>query len=198
MKKILFIIVIALAWRHFYYIPEAPKLGPGIKAQAAPFQETTSEEPFVFDKYTIKPKANFSIEAKILSAERYYLDVESRLSPIDFALGWGPMSDESVLEQIEISQGGRWYKWQSQNLPISKKLVETNSANMHMIPANSQIEADLKRIKIGEIVAIEGMLVNITNGTGWQWKSSMSRTDTGAGACEVVYVTEIRVVTPYE
>ena len=196
MKKIIILIALLIAWRHFYYIPDAPKLGAGVFAGGLPSQESISIKPFSLKGYTLTPRANFNVIAKVISAERYYFDYEAKVSPVDFALGWGPMSDESILEQINVWQEDRWYKWKSNNMPISKEEIILNSSNMHMIPENESIAEDLKRIRNGDLVSISGMLVDVKSGSSWKWKTSTSRSDTGKGACEIVYVKSIEIIDP--
>jgi len=62
---------------------------------------------------------------------------------------------------------------------------------MHIIPANEQVEDELDNILVGEIILLEGQLVSIKADDGWKWKSSLSREDTGGGACEVVWVEKL-------
>jgi hypothetical protein len=42
--------------------------------------------------------------------------------------------------------------------------------------------------KRGEIVHMEGYLVRVDGPDGFQWASSLSRSDTGNGACELFWV----------
>jgi hypothetical protein len=172
-------------------------LGPGIKAQSAPTQTALENaEPFRFDEYVITPLADFSIEAKVLAREDYWLGRESDLSPTDLALGWQKMSDESVLSQIDISQSGRWYRWRVQQFPIPRREIETQSANMHFVPANDAVESVLSRVKQGEVIQARGYLIQVQADDGWSWRSSTSRQDTGNGACELIYVTELEIRQP--
>jgi len=157
-----------------------------------PAQEQTRQKPFEFKGYQITPLADFNMKGRILSYKKYSSDKEADLSPIDLALGWGPMSKNDVLSKINISQRNRWYYWRTDNFPIPRRDIETNSANMHIIPSNTSIEGKLKGVKQGQIVHITGHLVEC-NQDGWQWKSSLSREDTGGGACEVIYVTNLQV-----
>jgi hypothetical protein len=62
---------------------------------------------------------------------------------------------------------------------------------MHMIPANDDIERRLKSVRAGNLVRIRGYLVEVTGKDGFRWKSSLSRSDTGAGACELVWVESL-------
>ena len=54
--------------------------------------------------FELVPRARFSAAVRVLSHERYRHDDFADVSPIDFAVGWGPMSDSAVIEQLEISQ----------------------------------------------------------------------------------------------
>ena len=198
MKKIIFLILMIFAWQHFYYISDAPELGPGIIAGGYPYQDPASISSFRKGDYTYYPRANFQVEAKVLSVSNYYFDQEARISPVDFALGWGKMSDESILEHIDIWQENRWYKWQSDLMPIGKREIINSSANMHMIPDSDAIAKKLKTVRNGDLVSIKGYLVDVNKNTGWKWKTSTTRTDSGAGACDIVYVKSIEIIDPYE
>jgi len=141
--------------------------------------------------YTITPLASFQVEARVLGAKHYSIDREADLAPVDLALGWGPMSQQGVLDALSISQSGRFYYWRTENFPIPRRDIETNSANMHFIPANQDIEKQLKEIDAGDQVKFKGYLVKIDADDGWRWMSSITREDTGGGACELVLVDDI-------
>ncbi|MDX1914858.1 MAG: hypothetical protein SFU55_04670 [Methylophilus sp.] len=134
------------------------------------------------------PLETFEIEARVLASEHYAFDRGADLSPVDLVLGWGPMSDSRVLSQIQISQSQRFYYWHVDAFPIPRRDIETHSANMHMIPASGEIEDQLESVKVGQHVKISGYLVQVNAPNGFHWKSSLTREDTGAGACELVYV----------
>ncbi len=138
------------------------------------------------------PLAGFSVEARVLSREDYRLGREAEYSPIDLALGWGRMSEDAVLSQLDISQGSRWYRYRWKNAPpIPLDEIVRSSANMHMIPADDAVAAALRRIERGQRVRIDGWLVEVNASDGWRWRSSLTREDSGGGACELVYVCSI-------
>jgi hypothetical protein len=194
-KKLLFLLLVALTIWKLYSDPGEVTLGPGVMAKEPPTQiKIDNPTSFEFGKHTITPLAKFRIKAKVLSREDYSFDKESDVSPVDLALGWGRMSDESVIQQIQISQSGRWYRWYTQSLPIPQREIETHSANMHMIPADDMVESDIKRTRKGDIIELEGYLVEVNSDDGRRWKSSLTREDTGANACEVIWVERFGVV----
>lgn len=192
-KVLLFVGVVGYGAYHSWE-SRAVTHGAGEIAPEAPFQRDLGiAETQRIGDYQILPLAKFDIEARVLSTKNYRLGREAELSPIDFTLGWGPMSDESVLNKIDITQSDRFYFWHVDQFPIPREDIETHSANMHMIPADASIERTLKSARVGQVVHIEGYLVEAKADDGWHWKSSLSRNDTGNGACEVVLVKSIFV-----
>ena len=146
-----------------------------------------------FKDATLRPLAKFSMTARVLSRDDYRFDAGADLSPTDLAFGWGRMSDSAVLRGIDISQSARFYYWRTKAFPIPRREIETHSANMHMIPADATVAYQLKRVRAGDVVSLDGMLVEADKANGWRWRSSLTRNDTGDGACELVYVRSLHI-----
>lgn len=172
---------------------------PGVLVAEVPTQGDLQASSFFVDDYELTRKAKFEIRARVLSKEPYYMGRTADLSPIDLALGWGAMSDSAVLDRIDISQSARWYRTKYDlPPPIADQQIISSSSNMHMIPARKSIERSLKKLREGDIVQIQGYLVDVYHLSGWHWRSSMSRTDTGDGACELVYVESLAILSATE
>lgn len=160
----------------------------------SPSQTATSGAPFEFRGYQVKPLAEFAVRARVLSREDYYVGKEADLSPVDLALGWKRMADPAVYETLNISQGGRWYRysWRDQP-PIPVQEIVESSANMHMIAATPVVERALKKARAGAYIRITGKLVEVQHPSGWRWTSSLTRSDSGANSCELVFVESVQV-----
>ncbi|MDE3245593.1 MAG: hypothetical protein KGN80_05860 [Acidobacteriota bacterium] len=166
----------------------------GVLAAEEPFQENLPDGPsWTAKDHRIKALANFHIKARVLSAERYRFDRPAELSPVDFALGWGPMSDSAVLDKLSVSQSDRWFHWSAGTLPLPVDAITSHAANMHMIPATKIVERGLLGVREGQLVTLDGYLVHVDGKDGWKWQSSMTRTDSGDGACEVIWVEKLSV-----
>jgi hypothetical protein len=195
-KQLLIILVAAFAVHH-YWTGRAIDPGPGEIAPHEPVQlDLHGGREFEFKGYRMTALAEFEVEARVLSARRYRSDANAELSPIDLALGWGPMSASENLAAIDISQSGRFYRWSTHDPPIPMELISRHSANMHIIPADASVEAALAGVRTGHLVRLHGELVKAERGDGWRWKSSLTRRDAGGGACEVVFVRRIEVIDP--
>jgi len=193
--RIVFVVFLAFGLWKLWSEREASH-PPGALVHDTPTQASIEPSAHTLSKngYRIEPLERFTLEARVLGAERYRFGREADLSPLDLALGWGPMSDTAVLEKIEISQSNRFYFWHVEAFPIPRREIEVNSANMHMIPADAAVERELSRVRKGSIVRLRGYLVEAVAKDGWRWRSSLTREDTGNGACELVWVERLEVL----
>ena len=166
---------------------------PGVLAEDDPAQTACDPQSWQVGGYKVTALAAFSMKARVLSTERYHFDRESDLVPEDVAFGWGQMSDKRVLDQLDIDQSGRFYHWSCKEFPISRRNIETHSANMHLIPADSTVRRAILSLRPGQVVSLQGFLVRADAPDGWRWISSLTREDTGDGACELVYVQGLAV-----
>lgn len=170
--------------------------GPGVLVAEIPRQERIDRDAFELRKgdYSVRPLATFSLSARVLSRADYSWDAGAALAPVDLALGWGRMSDSAVLDKISISQSGRFYFWRVREFPIPEREIIESSANMHLIPADAAVEREIKRTRDGDIVEFDGYLVEVDGPKGYRWISSLTRSDSGAGACELVWVEHFAIV----
>jgi len=167
---------------------------PGIVAAADPWQREIESAPLVErGEFRLRPRAEFSATVRILRREDYSLGELASLVPTDFAVGWGPMSDSKVLEDVQITQSNRFYYWHTEHWPVDRATIESHSANWHVIPGNPVVRSVLGKLRRGSIVALEGELVDVEGANG-RLATSLVRTDTGAGACEVLLATSAHIV----
>jgi hypothetical protein len=172
----------------------ACQLPPRVAADEPPLQTPApaSLSPFRLRAATLTPLAGFSIDARVLSRRDYRSDREAELSPTDLALGWSRMRDDAVLARLDISQSARWYHYRySGEPPIPQREIDRSAANMHMIPGSDAVADALEDVEPGERIRIDGWLVEASAPDGWRWRSSLTRDDTGGGACELIYVCAI-------
>jgi len=190
--------IIALAVGAYWYSHRPLHYPPGILISDDPGQVPLPESasPINHGAFVLKPLALFSIDARVLHKRNYSYDPGAALVPVDLALGWGPMSNQAVLDRLRISQSMRFY-WFEYKLPppIPQTEIVSHSANIHIIPATPAIASQCKSLRAGSLVHLVGELVEASGPGIPRWRSSLSRTDTGNGACELVYVEEIQELT---
>lgn len=166
---------------------------PGVLVDTEPLQQLIDAAPFAAGDFELMPRASYDITARVLSVEPYKMDGGAKLSPLDFAVGWGPMSDSAVLDHFRITQGARFFTIYPDESAIDLGTALRGSANMHLIPASARIRDSLQKVRRGHVVRLQGFLVNVSGPNGYTWNSSLSRDDTGAGACELFYVESVQM-----
>lgn len=165
----------------------------GVLVERDPLQRPTNALPFMFGEFEITPRATYDIEARVLGVEPYKLDGGAKLSPLDFAVGWGPMSDTAVLDHFRITQGARFFTIYPDEEAIDIQTALLGSANMHLIPSTGSVRDQLEDVRPGNVVRLTGYLVSVAGPNGYTWNTSLTRQDTGAGACELFYVERVEM-----
>jgi hypothetical protein len=167
---------------------------PGVLAPAEPVQSPLTGRPdWRQGKYTFTPRARFSMTARVLGAERYWFDGGAAVSPLDLAVGWGSLSDQRIIDQLGFSQSQRWWRYwpKGRTWPVPAAEISRQGANMHMVPAGKEILKILRSVRRGDLISVDGYLVDVASDGGWRWRTSLSRTDTGGGACEIFWAERL-------
>jgi hypothetical protein len=198
LRRLILILLVVLAVHHGWqqWTLRARHPGPGELAPDDPVQsEASTASPITAGRWQLTPRAHYDIQARVLGREDYRFDPLSDLIPEDLALGWGRMSDEGVLAGLEIGQSARFYSWHTRTdqWPIPREEIVSHSANTHVIPADDTVRAVLARIRVGDVVHLEGELVDGRRDDGMSVRTSLVRTDSGAGACEVFWVESVEI-----
>lgn len=197
LKRILIIAVCLLAANQAWhqYTHRTLNQPDGVLVATEPLQvavEAASARQF--GDFNLTPLADFSLRGRVLLVSRYRLDAESALAPYDLGIGWQRMSDSAVLRGLDLTQTGRFLLWHWRGAPpIPEDEITRSATNIHLIPANAGVAARIAALRPGQIVSLRGQLVEAVTASGWRWRSSLSREDEGAGACELMYLEEVRI-----
>jgi hypothetical protein len=195
MRKGLIALALLIAVLVYFFYPETViTLPAGITAPDQPIQTYVKGiKEWKLGEFNFIALAEYNIKARVLSRNNFSVGKESEVSPFDLALGWGPMSDQAIIDKINISQSNRWYYWNADVLPIPSNEINLNSANVHIIPMNKQIEDKFDKVFKGSLIEMKGYLVKVTTSDSWWWVSSLKREDKGGGSCELFWVEDLEV-----
>jgi hypothetical protein len=192
MKRIVFYGLLALGVWWWWYDP--PARWKGMPAAKDPVQTSANLPPaFAHERFTIMPLARYAITGVVLHRERYRFDAMAKICPLDLGLAWGPMSIAGVINELKITQRGRFllYEYKSGEGPLEPEEINAHASNNHCLPANAAIRRKLLAVKRHELVSLEGYLVEVTGPENMRWRSSLTRDDTDGGACEIFWVTDV-------
>ncbi len=203
-KKIFYILLVAVLAAAVYLGNPPPKHKSAAGLPDPTQIPATGEVTMKVEEYdvNIKYKASYKIKALAVSTKKYSgTSLSDLLAQKDVALAWGTVAENNEKVDFNWSQDGRWYRWhvddasQMSAVGLSESDVNKQSANNHLIPSTPELKKEIAKIRRGDIVEITGYLINLKGenpeGETFDWNSSLSRTDSGDGACELIYVTGV-------
>lgn len=178
-----------------------------VEIAGQPVQKATSKEQRVWREFThSEVDASFqysrvaSYEATVLVVLKkdHISDPFGKPVPLDMVLAWGPFADTSLLEKFNIKLHKRYYSWRTEHPSYNGESVyrlAENLANTHFIASSPEVFDEFRKIPEGSVVRFTGYLVNVKNNTSnATFKTSMKRSDSGWGACEVIEVLTFEVI----
>jgi hypothetical protein len=145
---------------------------------------------------TLTPRARYATKAFAVAVDTDLDDGFEDVMSIDVALAWGLVANPVVLKTMSFHLKRRYVsaRW-SGEMPLPKDVVMRHMSNHHLIPATPELQAELERVEPGDLLELEGLLVDV-EAKGTKKRSSLSREDDGNGACEILYVERATRTTP--
>jgi hypothetical protein len=156
-------------------------------------------------QYNIQPKYSYDLYGLVVSlhdsdswwdyAHREWGD---HVNVVDFCVVWGENIRREAYQPLSY-WNDQWTCWVKADTEARWKAFDpTALSNNHLVTDDPYVARELRKVRIGDQVHFRGYLVDysvIRNGVpGGTRVSSTVRTDTGNGACEVVYVEDFEVL----
>jgi len=152
--------------------------------------------------YTLTPKAIYDISGLVVSQHSgdALLNLDHKADPgniKDVCVVWGEAITNGSYQKVKYASGEFTcsFSWSG---GLTPPLNTEKISNNHLIPADTIIAQRIRTIRIGDQVRMKGLLVDYrVTSKGreiFSRRTSLTRSDTGNGACEILYVTEISVV----
>lgn len=166
-------------------------------ATTTPFVATTGDV-----RYTFTPHASYTLPGLVVSLHHSdsWIDISHEGDPaqtVDLCVVWGPNISTNGYQMVTYDHGDWtcYYRWATEyDPPFSGNFLSNN----HLIPATPELASLIKTIHIGDQILLSGILVDYAieskNGLGSSRNTSLIRTDGGNGACEILYLTDVKIL----
>jgi hypothetical protein len=150
-----------------------------------------------FQEATMTFLARYRVKGLVVAVQQIQ-DRGSWMSAADVGLAWGRMAEPEVNRHMRYGQRGRFlYYFPKPGLPVASDYLQTHTSNNHILTVSDSMLNVVKNLEPGDQVTFDGYLVKLSGkgrrGGRFTWKSSLRRTDTGDGACEIMYIERIWV-----
>lgn len=153
---------------------------------------------------TLLPVAQFETRGRVLHLERFkqHQSLSNwipglRPSTHDIGLGYGPMTDSANVARFRYAHEGAsnglralFLRPKAPMSPQEWQALAPHVTNVHLIPADDAVLAQIRRIRHGDLVTLRGQLVDVRDAQGRVAKTS---TTPGDRDCEILRVTAIEI-----
>ena len=170
-----------------------------------PEQTVTREKPFyatVNDvEYLIEPEYAYDLTGMIVSYRhhegnsRMHRQANDHLNIADVCVVWGD-NTKSELQKLDFWNGIFTCNVFTRDMQAWESFDMNQLSNNHLISDDDFIRRQTRKIQIGDQIRVRGYLASYSNPGGGRRGTSTTRTDTGDGACETVFVESFRIVQP--
>jgi hypothetical protein len=176
--------------------------------ETEPIQEPSERPSFTTTikgyTYTLTPRATYDITGLVVSQHRgdALFNLYHQADPgniRDVCVVWGEAITNGSYRKVTFTSGEFTCSF-SWSTAITPPFRPEKASNNHLIPADAAVARQIGRIHVGDQIRMRGLLVDyrVTSGGRdvFTRRTSLTRNDTGNGACEILYVTGLTVVAP--
>jgi hypothetical protein len=169
-----------------------------------PKQTSTSKRNFsaVYKdvEYAIEPVYDYDLYGMVVSFRHH--DGESHmharsndhLNMLDVCVVWGDNAGNPLIHNIDFWNGIFTCIIKTKDMDAWDSFDMYQISNNHLISDNDHIRDKVKKISIGDQIRVRGFLASYGDVNGGKRGTSTTRTDTGDGACETLYVEHFQIV----
>jgi hypothetical protein len=186
--------------------PSRSEISPEVYRE--PLQTETHFSAFSFDlkgkRYTVTPKFAYEIRGIVVSChdakeafDYYHEKWGDDLNVNDLCLVWGENVKNEVWRWMRFKSGSWtcYFEYGAEAGKARRVFREDGISNNHLLARDADLAGRLRRLHRGDQVCIKGYLVEYSHSNGaFHRGTSVSRTDTGNGACETIFVTDLEIL----
>ena len=192
----------------FYFdgqLPEPDALAPALRAE--PLQTTVAAAPFAARAggvdYRIAPVADYDIAGLVVSRhdsstwwDWIHAAASDHLNVVDLCLVWGANAADGAYRRMSFSSGQFVCYYQYRDAASAAPRYLRALSNNHLLTDDPRIARQLRDLRVGDQVQLRGQLSSYSHHAGFDFTrgTSLTREDTGNGACETLFVRDVQLL----
>ncbi len=171
-----------------------------------PRQTATRSKPFgaTFNgiDYLVEPEYEYDLAGMVVSYRhhdgnsRMHFLANDHLNMLDVCVVWGDTASNQLLHKINFWNGIFTCNVHTKDSAAWAAFSMEQLSNNHLISDDEIIRGKVKDIQIGDQIRVRGYLASYSSEKGGKRGTSTTRTDTGNGACETLFVEQFDIVGP--
>ena len=169
-----------------------------------PSQTATRKQPFDVRyegvQYHVAPEFAYDIVGMIVSYRhhddnsRMHRLANDHLNMMDVCVVWGDNTAGAQLQKLDFWNGIFTCNVKTRDQAAWESFDMNQLSNNHLISDDDYIREQVRDIQIGDQIRVRGYLASYASPNGGMRGTSTTRTDTGDGACETIYVERFEIM----
>jgi len=169
-----------------------------------PLQRTVSTQPFTVANngtdYRIEPRYQYDLHGLVVSYAHHNGNYSlhrlwnDHINVADVCVVWSENANGSDLNRIKFWNGKFTCNFKTDDAGVWERFRQDQISNNHLLTDDSRMRKQIKQVRIGDQVRISGWLVNYSNDAGFSRSTSTTRSDSGNGACETIYLKKFEIL----
>jgi hypothetical protein len=198
-------VLLALSLWLRHALPAPAELRPELRNE--PLQTGTDTKAFQTTvggiTYTVRPMADYEIWGLVVSEhdadtwwDWIHKAANDNLNVVDLCVVYAENVATGGYVGIDYSSGSFVCYAQTRSSEAWRRFSMRALSNNHLLADRASLAAKLRGVQIGDQVRIRGWLAEYEHTHGFAFKrgTSLTRDDTGNGACETIFVQEVEVL----
>ncbi len=153
-------------------------------------------------EYRIQPRYAYEISALVVSLHHSdtwwdyaHKEWNDHINRMDLCVVWGGNAESGAYQKVSFFNNQWECHWSWSSSEAGSAFNRAEASNNHMVTDDPAVAKALRKIRIGDQIRAKGYLVDYSvANSGASRVSSETRTDTGNGACEVLYVEALEML----
>jgi len=171
----------------------------------APDQQRANHDPFSVQlndvNYRIEPLYEYDLHGLVVSYRHHdggrmlHRLWNDHLNVADLCVVWGRNATDLDLNAFDFWSGEFTCFFRTRDNAAWRRFDAAAISNNHLITEDGYLRDRIDAVRIGDQIHVKGWLASYSNGNGFRRGTSTTRTDTGNGACETIYVTRFEILS---
>lgn len=186
-------------------IPEDIDYAPGLADE--PKQTRTGKRPFDLSfndvDYRVRPQYAYDITGMVVSFRhheheysRMHARAKDHLNMLDVCVIWGDNPKNERLDKISFWNGIFTCNVKTRDQLAWDAFDMNQLSNNHLLSDDEFVRRQVRKIRVGDQIRVRGYLASYSSAGNSERGTSTTRTDTGDGACETIWIEAFDIVRP--
>lgn len=177
------------------FVPEIAKEPAQVATRKRPFDVVYKDV-----QYHVAPEYEYDIVGMIVSYRhhddnsRMHRLANDHLNMLDVCVVWGDNTKGAELQKLDFWNGIFTCNVQTRDQAAWDSFDMNQLSNNHLISDDDDVRDRVRDIRIGDQIRVQGYLVSYASPNSGPRGTSTTRTDTGDGACETIYVQRFEIM----